>query len=1825
MEDIRSIYYSKFLALIVSCYENQIKGAKPGHCMKIEGLPLSEMQKLIGMLRPLNQDLLLYILSDTLKGEDYIHATKLIELRNNPEKPLLILIPVNSSTSAEDSYGDATFQNLSIAELVDCFFHRLEEDIPSDKRYIWNELEQLFKYRVSIDIAIYYLLFVNLNHYDDESWGKGLYLAGMIPDSNLVSSGKIRRRLSINIDKCAEVLCDFSLTLADRVAKLPLLPNTLQKEILSFLNKEKELKDNVDVCGKINSDYPELDFANWRTTYDEERAEVKILADIVPGVDPRKELVKNQQGDLVLNIPPEKKGKISIAILCDPTPKDNPDIDAFVISIISRDDFSDLGTIKKCKLGTNKNARRKVSVNIPNGAFEDGEYLIGVHAVNADGIILDTDNPFKVDSVEETWQEEKKADPSLQKEQFRQSHSVAYSNESTVFTLQNNGEDYEGSELGRRAKVDYFTQALIQRRIEKLKDKNSIILEDSMPAIEASGAQWKEGPLNNVFQFDFGPARAYQIQISKKLIALESTFLKYGDHLGRIDAEVSANPTDSSLQSMVFCPLDDKFSVPAELTSARSSLFEKIKNSANGETGVIETTDISNIVVDIKEYVTLYNEWLKSMNESKLSAAMAVELQNIDTVKLKVELPDGNYVCVKMISPIHPLRLAWMVNLYELYQDWEDKTREHEAYKKDWTRKLEKLFAGEIPMEIAPHILTDGSMENPYQYIGELTFGWGLFVKPSLKTDDTFASEFRQLKSYISEVLNVSHEKRIDSDVNHEIVFNHIKNYVKAHPYTSKLVINLFNAGDASVFALALVKLERELPQLSYEIRMFADDSLIQPGEALKDLVNPESNISEFAEAFSQASENRLFPKLRFSRNRIKEFINNHGKYQAHVSFLVNPFPVSTELVKPDPLCRSFYLNGALTRSVVSVNDSGKSFIWNRYYSEKTIPNPVSEFANVQTGLFGILQNITGHVMSTTLEESVPATCLTIRENDAMLLSFIHDISDWVVTFDKNMGPEFYDLPCMGKDEAPYLLDYIPGQDTLGVSSYLTTRPTSEVEGLMVPHFKEFGIDIENKEMFRTLLEDLRTVSISLLMQVNSTQNKAFEVLGVTFTKRFLVKKNLMQESFLIPIDLHKELFQQLESENKKRADALLVNIDSEKREIIFTVIEIKCRKSLTLTAAEDLHNKMEQQILNTIFALKSHFEIAPDGYDRLDRELKSLELRNFLEFYIRRASRYQQLNPEVANEFISFLSTLNDGYSLRFKQLGIVYNFSQVERQIKEFHGDMTLYTMGNTVINDILSNTASLETKHLEDLDKGFVEYFEPYQTVKKDTPLPVVDDKPEAEEDEPQPAIKPIADKPVIEDEPIAVPVPQPVEDGPQVEEPAVDSKHYPAPQNGEDHIPVLTDKPDDSNDGGRYSNGGLTQTQIERIEDEVGYEEPQCDTIIGRTDMSPQYGILGKAIMTKRFIGMDLNECNTISLFGVQGAGKSYTIGTVAEMTMRQFSKVNKLPSPMASVIFHYSESMDYAPEFTSMVYPNDDAKQIAKLKAEYGAAPKNIRDVVLLCPESQVEQRKSEYPDVNVFPIGFDSKELNVQDWMFLLGAVGNDSTYVKELKQIMKQCRHDLSLANIKTGVENSSFLSSSQKTLAQQKLTFASEYITDGNNLNRHLKPGRLIIVDLRDEWIEKDEALGLFVVMLNIFASVKAVEGRSFNKFIVFDEAHKYMNNPDLVDSITTAIREMRHKGVSIMIASQDPMSLPNKIIELSSIVLLHKFSSPAWVKHIQKSITALQMLSATEMSSLGPGEAYLWAGKSSDKSIMQRPIKISIRPRVTKHGGDTIKAVK
>ncbi len=398
-------------------------------------------------------------------------------------------------------------------------------------------------------------------------------------------------------------------------------------------------------------------------------------------------------------------------------------------------------------------------------------------------------------------------------------------------------------------------------------------------------------------------------------------------------------------------------------------------------------------------------------------------------------------------------------------------------------------------------------------------------------------------------------------------------------------------------------------------------------------------------------------------------------------------------------------------------------------------------------------------------------------------------------------------------------------------------------------------------------------------------------------------------------------------------------------------------------------------------------------------------------------------------------------------------------------------------------------------------------------------------------------------------------------------------------------------------------------------EVGY-----DIMLGVNGYSPQYGLLGE--WSGRKIALDLNHPHTISLFGVQGGGKSYTLGTLVEMVSMPMEHINVLPSPIATLIFHYSQTEDCAPEFTSMIHANSVDEEVRMLRERYSANPEALKDVLILTPGNMVDGRKSEYPNIEVRPIAFSASELKDAHWKFLMGAGGSRSMYMRQINKTMRKLRGNLTLGTFKAAIDSSD-LSDNLKALAQTRLSFASEYIDDSQRLQDLLYPGRLIIVDLRDEYIGKDEALGLFVVMLQIFSEA-TYQGNAYNKLVVFDEAHKYFENSGLVSELIEIVREMRHKGTSILVASQDPPSVPVSLIELSSQIIMHKFNSPAWLKHIQKANAALGELTSDDMSHLGTGEAFVWSSDASDDHFTKGAMKIKCRPRITHHGGSTKTAV-
>ncbi len=97
-----------------------------------------------------------------------------------------------------------------------------------------------------------------------------------------------------------------------------------------------------------------------------------------------------------------------------------------------------------------------------------------------------------------------------------------------------------------------------------------------------------------------------------------------------------------------------------------------------------------------------------------------------------------------------------------------------------------------------------------------------------------------------------------------------------------------------------------------------------------------------------------------------------------------------------------------------------------------------------------------------------------------------------------------------------------------------------------------------------------------------------------------------------------------------------------------------------------------------------------------------------------------------------------------------------------------------------------------------------------------------------------------------------------------------------------------------------------------------------------------------------------------------------------------------------------------------------------------------------------------------------------------MGAVGNQATYIRQLIRIMKGMRNGITLDGLRAGVEASA-IPDHLKLLARDRLDLASDFIDDAAPLTDVVRPGRLVIVDLREEFIEKDQALGLFVVCCN------------------------------------------------------------------------------------------------------------------------------------------------
>ena len=211
--------------------------------------------------------------------------------------------------------------------------------------------------------------------------------------------------------------------------------------------------------------------------------------------------------------------------------------------------------------------------------------------------------------------------------------------------------------------------------------------------------------------------------------------------------------------------------------------------------------------------------------------------------------------------------------------------------------------------------------------------------------------------------------------------------------------------------------------------------------------------------------------------------------------------------------------------------------------------------------------------------------------------------------------------------------------------------------------------------------------------------------------------------------------------------------------------------------------------------------------------------------------------------------------------------------------------------------------------------------------------------------------------------------------------------------------------------------------------------------------------------------------------------------------------------------------------------------------------------------------------------------------------------------------------------------------------------------------QPGCLTIVDLSCPFVSPETACLLFNICLSIFLEQSPDIGR----VIALDEAHKvgflpsnmfkrdaelemqYMGTSSeaaaLTETLTSTIRLQRHLGARIVISTQEP-TISSALLDLCSVTIVHRFTSPNWLSCLRKHTAAARSLTEGRQSvgpadgeeakmlqqivSLGVGEALLFApsaiigGEDLKSRLKDKYVKIRVRRRITQDGGKSIMAM-
>jgi hypothetical protein len=375
--------------------------------------------------------------------------------------------------------------------------------------------------------------------------------------------------------------------------------------------------------------------------------------------------------------------------------------------------------------------------------------------------------------------------------------------------------------------------------------------------------------------------------------------------------------------------------------------------------------------------------------------------------------------------------------------------------------------------------------------------------------------------------------------------------------------------------------------------------------------------------------------------------------------------------------------------------------------------------------------------------------------------------------------------------------------------------------------------------------------------------------------------------------------------------------------------------------------------------------------------------------------------------------------------------------------------------------------------------------------------------------------------------------------------------------------------------------------------------------------PQYGLLGFSIRENDGTGhhepimFNMHAPNSVFICGSQGSGKSYTLACLLENCLLSDPRFGQVQQPIAGLAFNYDTDSSGAIAETVHLCSRGVKVNVLVSSSNFDVTLERYRVATQGSANVTIEKFLLPPGDLSVErmyrPMAFSEKAESVP-------------LYMEVIQKILRQ----MAVSGQGRGFNYGEFLrllDAANLTTDQQRpmrlrldlLQSFMRWPPTKSDLKRktpkkllNLRSGTLTIVDLSDPFLDDTTVCMLFDICLSI-----AKENRPKCGLVVaLDEAHKYMNQSptakNFTDRLLLTVREQRHIGIRVIIATQEP-TISEMLLDLCSVSIVHQFKSPAWFQTIRNHLGGASSISYSsdgqvslfeDIIGLGVGESRVFA---------------------------------